>query len=230
MPCNFIADAGAWFGDTLANWDWSHNGWAAATTFGLVAAAEFGDKSQLVCMSLAARHAHWPVLWGAGLAFALLNGLAVSFGAAVRAWLPPELLTAMVAVLFLAFGLRAWWIAAETDDDPVAERPGHGVWVTAFLMIFLAEFGDKTQIAVAALGAAEPALAVWCGATLGLVLISALGVWAGRTLLQRVSARIVHRLSGGLFLGVGAFAAYEALLLGFGGWGGVIAALRSLGH
>ena len=61
---------------------------AAGTAFLLVALAEIGDKSQLVCMTLAARHRGWPVVIGAVAAFAFLNALAVLFGAAVAAWLP----------------------------------------------------------------------------------------------------------------------------------------------
>jgi putative Ca2+/H+ antiporter (TMEM165/GDT1 family) len=73
---------------------------SAGATFLLIALAEFGDKSQLVCMSLAARHRGLPVALGAVAAFALLNLLAVLFGAAVAAWLPEWVVTITVAVLF----------------------------------------------------------------------------------------------------------------------------------
>ena len=70
------------------------------SSFTLVALAEIGDKSQLVCMTLAARHRHWPVILGAATAFLLLNTLAVLFGAGVAAWVPERVTAGLVAVLF----------------------------------------------------------------------------------------------------------------------------------
>jgi putative Ca2+/H+ antiporter (TMEM165/GDT1 family) len=210
MPCNLIAEASHWAETAFPAIDWARSASASATALGLVAAAEFGDKSQLVCMTLAARHRHWPVLAGAVAAFALLNGMAVLFGAAVGHWLPPAVVAGAVAVLFLAFGIRSLLAGDGEDADAVVERPGHGIFLTTFLMIFLAEFGDKTQLTVAGLASAEPPNAVWVGATLALSLTSALGIWAGRALLQKIPERTMHRVAGALFLGFAAVAAYEA--------------------
>ena len=80
---------------------------AAATSFALIAAAEIGDKSQLVCMTLASRHRATPVMLGAVAAFALLNTLAVVFGVAIASWLPEYVVGATVAVLFAVFGIHA---------------------------------------------------------------------------------------------------------------------------
>ncbi|HQU80597.1 MAG TPA: TMEM165/GDT1 family protein [Azonexus sp.] len=173
---------------------------SAGTTFLLVGLAEFGDKSQLVCMTLAARHRGLPVVIGAILAFAILNLLAVLFGAAVAAWLPEWLVTLAVAVLFAIFGISALRYEEEDEDDKVEETPGHGIVATTFLLIFLAEFGDKTQLAVAGLGSTSEPSAVWAGATLALATTSALGVFAGRKLLNRLPLRWIHRISGVFFL------------------------------
>ncbi len=178
---------------------------SAGTTFLLIALAEFGDKSQLVCMTLAARHRGLPVVLGAVTAFAVLNGLAVLFGAAVAAWLPEWLVTAAVALLFAIFGWKALRYEDE-DDDGVEEKPGHGIFVTTLLLIFLAEFGDKTQIAVAGLGSTIPATAAWTGATLALATTSLVGVVAGRKLLHRLPLAWIHRVSGILFLALAALA------------------------
>ena len=149
-------------------------GWLrpATTTFLLVALAEFGDKSQLVCMTLAARHRGLPVVIGAIAAFAILNLLAVLFGAAVAAWLPEWMVIVAVAVLFARFGISALRYKEEEDDDEVEEKPGHGIVATTFLLIFVAEFGDKTQLAVAGLGSTGEPSAVWAGATLALATTS----------------------------------------------------------
>ncbi len=172
----------------------------AFTSFALIAAAEIGDKSQLVCMTLATRHRPWPVLLGAVIAFAILNLLAVVFGAAVAAWLPRWLVGIAVAVLFAGFGLHALWSANGEDEEVITEKSGHSIFVTTLLMIFLAEFGDKTQIAVAGLSTTVNPPAVWAGATAALAMTSALGVIAGRTVFQRLPIHILHRLSGFLFL------------------------------
>ena len=172
----------------------------AGATFLLIALAEFGDKSQLVCLTLAARHRGLPVVLGAVAAFAILNLLAVLFGAAIAAWLPEWVVTAAVAVLFAVFGISALRYEEEDGDEEIAEKPGYGIFATTFLMIFLAEFGDKTQIAVAGLGSTADAMATWVGATLALACTSILGVVAGRRWLNRLPLKWIHRISGVFFL------------------------------
>lgn len=183
------------------------NGFSSAgATFLLIALAEFGDKSQLVCMTLAARHRGLPVILGAVAAFAILNLLAVLFGAAVAAWLPEWVVTLAVAALFAVFGISALRYSEDDDDEAIEEKPGHGVFATTFLLIFLAEFGDKTQIAVAGMGSTANTAAVWAGATLALACTSLLGVFAGRKLLHRLPLVWIHRVSGAFFLLLAALA------------------------
>jgi putative Ca2+/H+ antiporter (TMEM165/GDT1 family) len=170
------------------------------STFMLVAIAEIGDKSQLVCMALATRHRHWPVITGAVVAFAILNTLAVLFGAAASLMIPEHIIAIIVALLFGFFGLHILFGQNNEESTDVIERPGYGIFITSLLLIFLSEFGDKTQIAVAGLAGSLEPLPVWLGATAALVMISALGVWAGRTVLQRLSMRWINRFSGTLFL------------------------------
>jgi putative Ca2+/H+ antiporter (TMEM165/GDT1 family) len=184
---------------------------ASVSTFTLIALAEIGDKSQLVCMTLAARHRHWPILLGAAVAFSVLNALAVLFGAAVATWVPEPVMAGIVAVLFAVFGVQSLLSEADDESEQVEEKPGHGIFVTTLLLLLVAEFGDKTQIAVAGLGGSLAPMAVWVGATLALVMVSALGVWAGRTLLQRLPMHWLHRLAGGIFLLFAALAAWRAL-------------------
>ncbi len=179
---------------------------AVTTPFGLVFLAELGDKSQLVCMTLAARHRHWPVLAGAMVAFAILNTLAVVFGAGLSHWVPERVLAAVVALLFAIFGILSLRAKEEEGEEDVTERSGHGVFVMAFLMIFLAEMGDKTQIAVAGMASTLPVIPVWIGATIALFATSALGVVAGRKLLRRIPIHRLHQISGVFFLILAAFA------------------------
>lgn len=187
MPDVLTANAASWLS-------------SAGATFLLIALAEFGDKSQLVCMTLAARHRGLPVVIGAVSAFAILNLLAVLFGAAVAAWLPEWVVTLAVAVLFAFFGIQALRFEEEDDDEEIEEKPGHGIVATTFLMIFLAEFGDKTQIAVAGMGSTAAPTATWVGATLALTTTSVLGVYAGRRFLKQLPLHWIHRISGVFFL------------------------------
>lgn len=179
---------------------------AAATPFGLVFLAEIGDKSQLVCMTLAAHHRHRPVLIGAVAAFLVLNTLAVTVGVGLSHWVPERILAAAVAVLFAVFGILYLRTEEELDDNEIRERGGHGIFITTFLMIFLAEMGDKTQIAVAGMASTLPVIPVWIGATLALLTTSALGVLAGRKLLRRIPLHRLHQISGIFFLVLAAFA------------------------
>lgn len=180
---------------------------SAGTSFLVIGLAEFGDKSQLVCMTLASRHRGLPVAFGAIAAFAVLNLLAVLFGAAIANWLPTWVVTLVVALLFAAFGVSALRYQEEEDSEAIEGKPGHSVFATTFLLIFLAEFGDKTQIAVAGLGSTGNATAIWTGATLALATTSLLGIIAGQRLLKRLPLVWIHRVSGVFFLLLAAYAA-----------------------
>ena len=183
----------------------------ALSTFALIALAEIGDKSQFVCMALAARHRHWPVILGAITAFLALNTLAVLFGAGVAAWVPERIMAGLVSLLFAAFGIHALYKQVDDESEDAVEMSGHGIFITTLVLIFVAEFGDKTQIAVAGLAGSFDPLPVWLGATAALVMVSILGVWAGRTVLQRLPLLWLHRISGGIFLLFAFLAAWRAL-------------------
>ncbi len=194
-------------------WLWDRGQWLAlSSTYLVIVAAEMGDKSQLVCMTLAARHQHWPVFWGAVVAFACLNALAVLFGAAVAAWLPRWLAGMAVALMFAIFGVHALLHEEEGDEGtPQVQKGGHGIFFTTLALIFMAELGDKTQIAVAGLGTTLAPFPVWTGATLALVTTSALGIVAGRTVLQRIPIHLIHWISGVIFLGLAVLALAHSL-------------------
>ncbi|MEO5378372.1 MAG: TMEM165/GDT1 family protein [Magnetococcus sp. DMHC-6] len=178
------------------------------TTFGLIFLAELGDKTQLVCMTLAARHRPMPVIIGAISAFIALNTLAVVFGAGLSEWIPEKVLAAIVALLFAVFGILSLRSQKEEEgDEEVQEKSGKSVIFTTFMMIFLAEMGDKTQIAVAGLASTLPVIPVWIGGTIALSASSVLGVLAGRKLLTRIPLHRLQQISGLFFLALAALAA-----------------------
>ena len=181
------------------------------SSFTLIALAEIGDKSQLVCMTLAARHRHWPVILGASAAFLILNLLAVIFGSVIAEWIPEIWITWLVALLFAVFGIQSLMTEEEGGDEIVEEKTGHSIFLVTFILILVAEFGDKTQIAVAGLASSLPPIDVWIGASLALILISVLGVWAGRTILQRLPIIWLHRIGGIVFLVFSGLAVWKAI-------------------
>ncbi len=185
---------------------------SVAGTFLLVFLAEFGDKSQLVCMTLATRYRALPVLLGAVVAFAVLNLLAVMVGSVAAAWLPRPLVLGVVALLFLWFGIQSFRAEQDEEGEDVSLSV-KSVFISAFVMLFLAELGDKTQLAVMGLASTESALLVWIGSTLALVATSVLGVIAGRALMRYVSVSWLHRASGVLFVVFAFYAGAEAVML-----------------
>ncbi|MFA5984861.1 MAG: TMEM165/GDT1 family protein [Methylococcaceae bacterium] len=185
---------------------------AAASSFILIVAAEMGDKSQLVCMTLASKHKAIPILLGATLAFAFLNTLAVAFGLAIAEWLPKYIVASTVSVLFAGFGLNALFFNDYENTENIQEKTAHNAFFTTFLLITLAEFGDKTQLAVVALSSTNPPIAVWLGATTALMLTSALGIVVGRILMQKISLSSLHKASGYIFLILSIAAGYKAYM------------------
>jgi len=177
----------------------SHWSIASITTFALIFMAEMGDKSQLVCMTLASRCSGRAVLAGAVAAFILLNAAAVSAGAALYAVLPPFLLQLVVALLFAFFAFNTFRSHPEQMQERIEARGSRGVFAAAFMLTVVSELGDKTQIAVAGLGGTLHPAGVWLGATLALTVTTLVGVVAGKSVLKRVPINVLHRLSGVLF-------------------------------
>lgn len=167
----------------------------------LISLAEIGDKSQLVCMALAARHGRTlPVIFGAATAFSLVNAVAAMFGNALTDLLPQAWILGAMATLFAAFGIQSLLYIEATEDEEERQISGSGLFISALLMIFLAEMGDKTQIAVAGLAGTFPATAVWLGATLALTFTSAIGALAGKKVLRWLPMLWLRRLAGLLFV------------------------------
>jgi len=194
---------------SISNINWLNVITTSSSSFLLIFAAEIGDKSQLVCMALAARYRAAPVILGSILAFLLLNSLAVTFGVAIANWLPEVLVSAAVAILFAAFGVHALQIKEDLNNEKVAIRSDGSILLGTFLLITMAEFGDKTQLAVVALSSTSLPIAVWLGSTVALIATSALGVWAGRTILQRIPITLLHKISGIIFILLAIFASYK---------------------
>ena len=172
---------------------------------GVVALAEMGDKTQLLAVVLAARFKRpWPIVWGSLVATLLNHALAGAVGAVVMAWVGPEV---MRWVLGLSFVAMAVWVLVPDqldDDDSDTTRHPWGVFAITAWVFFLAEMGDKTQIATIALGAQyTPLWAVVGGTTLGMVLANAPVAFWGEALTRRIPVRAMHVVAALIFLVLG---------------------------
>ncbi len=190
---------------------------AAATAAGLSIVAEMGDKSQLVCILLAARHGAARTTAGAVIAFAALSALAVGLGAGLGAVLPAGLLRLASAGLFAVFGIQSWRAAREaapTAEEAAEEARTTGAWgpvLAIALSLAGAELGDKTWLAVATLAGSLPPWPTWLGATLGLSLTAGLGAWMGARLAGRLPLALLRRAAAVGFLAVAAGLALDGL-------------------
>jgi putative Ca2+/H+ antiporter (TMEM165/GDT1 family) len=164
-----------------------------------VAVAEIGDKSQLVCMMLATRGSAWMVFLGAGSAFAVLNLLAVWVGSQLAGLIPDTVAGVAVAALFAWFGIRLL-LDTPSDEEEAAPLTDGSVFRVSAMSIMVAEFGDKTQLAVAGLSIEYPPVPVWLGATAALLTLTGIAVVLGAGLIRRLPVVTIHRAGGILFL------------------------------
>lgn len=171
---------------------------------GIVALAEMGDKTQLLSLVLAARFRKpWPIVWGILVATLANHALAGGLGAWVTNFMGPTVLRWVLGVSFLA--MAAWMLVPDTlDDDDADVAPRFGVFGTTVIAFFLAEMGDKTQIATVML-AAEYQSWLWvvAGTTLGMMLANAPVVWFGERITRLVPLTWVHRISAAVFVVLG---------------------------
>jgi putative Ca2+/H+ antiporter (TMEM165/GDT1 family) len=177
---------------------------AFLTSTGIVALAEMGDKTQLLALLLAARFKKpWPIVWGILVATLANHALAGAVGAWVAALLSPQVLRWILGVSFLA--LAVWMLIPDKmEDESDGEPPRWGVFGTTTALFFLAEMGDKTQVATVMLAARFDAY-VWvvAGTTLGMMLANAPVVWLGERVTRLLPLRVVHITSALIFAGLG---------------------------
>jgi putative Ca2+/H+ antiporter (TMEM165/GDT1 family) len=171
---------------------------------GIVALAEMGDKTQLLSLVLAARFRRpWPIVLGIFVSTLANHALAGAAGAWLTTVLGPQVLRWILGASFLA--MAAWMMVPDKLDEEGASRaPRFGVFGTTVIAFFLAEMGDKTQVATVMLAARYSAWAsVVAGTTLGMMLANAPVVWFGDRITRLVPLRIVHLVSAAIFVALG---------------------------
>ena len=171
---------------------------------GIVALAEMGDKTQLLALVLAARFRKpVPIILGILIATIFNHAFAGAVGHAVTQLLGPEVLR---WVLGLSFLLMAGWILIpdKIDDDDTRVAGRYGVFGATLIAFFLAEMGDKTQVATVALAAHYANfISVVAGTTFGMQLANVPAVLVGNKIANRIPLKLVHGLAAGLFVILG---------------------------
>ena len=172
---------------------------------GIVALAEMGDKTQLLALLLAVRfRRRWPIVLGILVATIANHALAGAVGAWVTTVLGPDALRRVLGGSFIA--MAVWMLIPDKmdDDEETGAAPRFGVFGTTVITFFLAEMGDKTQVATVMLAAQYHAyFAVIAGTTLGMMLADAPVVWLGERMTRLLPLRAVHVMSALIFLALG---------------------------
>ena len=176
----------------------------------LVAFAEIGDKTMLLAIILAARfRAPWPIIAGIFAATIVNHALAAWAGAAISGLLDGFWFRVAVAAGFLA--MAVWILIPDSIDEDEADKPArHGVFLTTTVAFFMAEMGDKTQIATVALGARYHAVdLVAIGTTLGMMIANVPAVFLGDRITRLIPMRVMRIAAAIIFLILGALAIRE---------------------
>ena len=175
---------------------------------GLVALAEMGDKTQLLSLVLAAKFRKpRPIVLGIFVATLVNHGLAGALGAWITTLLGPDVLRWILGISFIV--MAGWMLIPDKLDDDTASSSGRwGIFGTTVVLFFLAEMGDKTQLATVGLAAQYPTQYFWvvAGTTLGMMLANAPVVWFGEKITQKLPIKTIHRVCAVIFLllGIGA--------------------------
>jgi putative Ca2+/H+ antiporter (TMEM165/GDT1 family) len=175
----------------------------------IIALAELGDKTQLLTFGFATRYPFWPVVSGVACATGALMAAAVIFGGFINKFIPLLYVQLFAGTLFILFGL--WTLFGREEAEKTEEQGG---WRSPFWIVFgsffLAELGDKTQLATLALTAKYGSpLLVWLGATLGMVFINLLSVLAGGWTRHFLSEKAVKYIGAVIFILFGLWTFYE---------------------
>lgn len=173
---------------------------------GIVALAEIGDKTQLLSLLLAARYRQpLPIIAGIFVATLVNHAFAGALGNWITALLGPDRMRWVLGLGFLA--MAAWMLIPDTLDEESAPAARFGVFGSTLIAFFLAEMGDKTQIATVALAAQYPSLlAVVAGTTVGMLLANAPVVLLGERAAKRLPVKLIHRIAAAVFAALGVLA------------------------
>mgnify|MGYP003483636234 FL=1 len=178
---------------------------------GIVALAEIGDKTQLLAFLLAAKFRKpVPIVLGILVATLANHAFAAALGAWINTMMGPDVMRWVLGISFLV--MAGWTLIPDKLDDEESNLGKYGVFATTLVAFFIAEMGDKTQIATVALAARyEAVIAVVAGTTVGMMIANVPAVYFGERIANKVPLKLVHGIAAALFAALGI-----ATLLGAG--------------
>jgi len=185
----------------------------ALICFPVIFLAELPDKTMFASLLMATKGRPAQVWLGAAGAFLVHVTIATTVGVVLFAVLPRQAIDGVVAALFLFGAIYAWREGTRDEGELVEhERARHGVVLTAFVVIFLAEWGDLTQILTANLAAKYHApLAVGTGSVLALWVVAGIAVASGQSLLRLVDVATIRKITAVVLVGLAGWSVWEAL-------------------
>lgn len=187
------------------------------STFGLVFIAELGDKTQLAIVSQTCKTRRpWPVFLGGSLALTAVTAIGVAGGRLLGVVIPQDTIRTVAAGAFVVMGLLIWRGAAKDESDDACDLLEDGECETrawswdwrafggTFSLLFLAELGDKTQLAVLSLSTNESSpWMIFLAGSLALVAVTAIGVLGGQRLCEWIPEQLLMRISAVVFVVMG---------------------------
>lgn len=187
---------------------------AFLTAVFMVTVAEMGDKTQLLAMAFATRFKAKEVLIGVFIATIFNHALAVAFGEFVTTRISISYVQIAAAISFIGFGL--WTIKGDTLEGEDQRKSRFGPIGTVAVAFFIAELGDKTQLATIALAAKyQTPLFILMGTTIGMLIADAIGIWGGTYINRYVPEAVVKGISAGIFILFGIYGLYVYLPKGY---------------
>jgi len=183
-----------------------------------ISLAEMGDKTQLSVLLLSSRTREYSrLLLGVLLAFLIVDGIAILLGSWVTAFMPLDLLKAISAAVFIGFGALILRKNAEQVEDAASFK---GAFISGFSLIFVSEWGDKTQIASALFAAEYGPTKVLIGTMMALTLLSVMAIYLGQMISKRIDQRLITKVAGIVFIIIGI--SFALSLLDFSAFADVI--------
>ncbi|MCW3995778.1 MAG: TMEM165/GDT1 family protein [Candidatus Bathyarchaeota archaeon] len=201
---------------------------AFAATFTLVVLAEMGDKTQLVAMAFAAKYSAYKVLFAIFLGTLANFAIVIALGEVLIAVVPLDAILFAASLSFVGFGI--WTIREDTTKEEKLKASRFGVIATVGLTFFVAELGDKTQLATLSLTVQyQNPIGVLVGATLAMLVADSIGIIVGVVLCKSIPARKIKWLSAIVFVVFGLAGVFEVLSdkIGLGYTAMVLAALAA---
>ncbi len=172
--------------------------------------SEFGDKTQLVTLSVASKTKHkMDVFWGVFFALIVIDGLAILFGSLLSTFISTKLLLTISGLIFLIYGGMTF-ISSHSDIKDITEDKHLKIIFSVFLMIIMAEMGDKSQITAILFASIYPAFIVFLVVILALSIMTLITIYLSHVLFDTLSSKTVQIISGTLFIIMGVFSLMNA--------------------